>query len=154
MRILVIEDVEKQRKTLRETLLDHYGPAVQVDVASTEAEFYTWFDNMVTGPVPDIAIIDIMLPWTLPRSEDFTAGREPPRPPPDHPMNEAGFRCARRLRSSPLTENVPLIFYTAFPPDIVDKLMVEFPDAIHKRKDGDYPALFERIDEQLGKNRA
>lgn len=149
--ILIIEDMQPQRDQLQGNLVRDI-PGTRVEAVTTEEEFYEWLAKVVENdalPLPDIVVIDIMLPYRRLKMEDFGPN---PRPLPENaPTNQAGFRCARRLRDHPRTSKVPFIFLSAIPPDLIQAQLGEFPDVILQRKENDHRALIQQITKVLQK---
>jgi CheY-like chemotaxis protein len=145
MRILLIEDLEEQGLDL-EVGLKRMRADIVIERLDTEEAFEQWHratSASIAGSLPDIAIIDIMLPYRWPREEDYLPGAPPI--PTKGPIAEAGIRCAKLLRGHAKTKGVPAIFYTALPPDLLSKGLRKFPDIQHKRKDGNFEALLKLI---------
>ena len=106
MRILLVEDDIIQSDLICDALGQEFHGG-EVKLIKTEHEFRSWLDD-ITGRVPDIVIIDVMLRWTDP---------SPDQPPsPDDVREEghyrAGFRCRKLLSEHVATKDVPVILYT------------------------------------------
>jgi CheY-like chemotaxis protein len=160
IRILIVEDMGPTLLSLRDAIFRLFrsnqqfsGMTPVFDYAMTEEEFYKWQDSLVDNKkdaAPDIVVFDIILPYRRLRESDFGSK---PRPLPENPppMNEAGFRCAKKLREHPYTAQTPFIFYTALPSDLTQKGLEDFPDAVYKNKEENYSNLIESIEEILTK---
>jgi CheY-like chemotaxis protein len=73
----------------------------------SESDFRLAFDELTSKP-PQVAVIDVMLKWDIPRREE-----EKRRQPADaQPMHEAGLRCARMLLTNPATQRIAIILYS------------------------------------------
>lgn len=143
MKILFVEDMSAARSNLRDEVaafirshphLSNTPPSIEF--LTTEEEFYDWHQAVVEdrkAVLPRLVIFDIMMPFRRLRESDFGPN---PRPLPKIPlpMNEAGFRCARRMKDEPRTADVPFIFYTALPSDLIQKSLEQFPGVFHVTK--------------------
>lgn len=150
MRILIVEDIQKQVQTLENILpreLKRFGDLdeVIIQTVATEKEFYTWADAVESDanvPVPDVVIIDLMLPLRPLRVEDYFESDQESNEPELPPMDEAGFRCAERLEEAERTKSIPFLFYSAIAEDLISEILRgRFSHIRHKRKDGDYASL-------------
>lgn len=105
MQILLVEDIEIQASWLVDKLKARYPDCVLRHVR-TESEFRGLGEGLHLNP-PSLAIIDMMLRWCDPA---------PSMPPlSDDAKDEgrrAGLRCAKILRASPRSANVPIIITT------------------------------------------
>jgi CheY-like chemotaxis protein len=81
-----------------------------IETIRTEFEFRDAFTHRVL-PQPNVVILDVMLPWTVPGPNLI----EPPDEVRKGRHFRAGFRCFELLRSR---SQVPVIFYTGVSRDI------------------------------------
>lgn len=117
MRILLVEDDHLQSGPILERLTKEFPDAL-VTHLRTECDFRDEMPKLEMDP-PDVAIVDVMLPWTRPRAAMV------PMPPDvaDGGYAEGGLRCARLLKSRPTTARVKIIIYSMLDPtDLKDKV--------------------------------
>jgi CheY-like chemotaxis protein len=106
IRILVIED-EYEDYLMAKGLLEDEFPGVIVVRLATELKFRRWIAQLQM-PLPDLVILDNMLPWTVPAPELES--------PPEEVANagpwNAGLRCYELLRARPECSHIPVIILT------------------------------------------
>ena len=129
-KILLVEDDHLQANELRQSLESDLGAEVQT--MSTESEFVNGFESLAANP-PDFAILDRMLRWASP-------SRDMPEPPKDsREPEEAGLRCALRLRADSRTSKIHVILYSVLGDDGDTR---QFDSIV---KEGDFDNLIERM---------
>src|SRR5207249_2521937 len=105
MHILLLENDDLQVEQIEEDIKARFGLDVTVERIATEYEFRQWL-NSVGLSNPDIAILDVMVPWTDP------APVIPERPGEvlEQGHYRAGLRCANLLAQK--APRIPIILYT------------------------------------------
>ena len=106
MRILLVEDDHLQRAAARQALQTSLDAEIQI--MKTEFEFFDSFEATAANP-PSVVILDRMLRWVDPKP-NIPA-------PPDGARENAGLRCAQKLRNDPRTRSVRIIFYSVLERD-------------------------------------
>ena len=135
LRILLVEDDHLQRSYVKQALEDNLR--VAVDTLCCEKNFIENFETIAANP-PDLAVLDIMLMWSRPSKD------EKDLPGPDITPEQAGLRCAARLRDDPRTSGVKVLLYSVLPEhDIVDRGIA--PGAVMVVKEADCQNLFDAI---------
>jgi CheY-like chemotaxis protein len=106
MRILIVEDKYLDYMSARQVLEQEFVN-VTVDRLATELHFQRWLRDEA-APLPDLIILDNMLPWTEP-SPDM-------EPEPEElakaGRSNAGLRCYELLRADPGRSHIPVIMLT------------------------------------------
>jgi DNA-binding NarL/FixJ family response regulator len=129
MRILLVEDDPLDRERISETVRSALG-TVEIDVCSTEQQFRSELDRVLADGL-DLAIIDALLPWTLPGIELETA----PTEVTEGSFRRAGARCASLLASK--ADSIPIIVYSA-----AERLDIDLPrNVFYVPKDDDARTL-------------
>lgn len=105
--ILVVEDDPAQFNWIAECLLERF-PDIAVEKEDTELGFRRRVEQ---APPPHAAIVDVMLPWTVP-SRDVE-----PMPDESWTFMKAGFRCVEFMRSDPRWRDVPVLLYSVLKRD-------------------------------------
>src|SRR5687767_696280 len=105
MRILLLENDYLQAEQIEEDIKAHFGHDVTVERIATEYDFRQWLDA-VDRSNPDIAILDVMVPWADPAPKI----PEPPQEVVEKGHYRAGLRCANLLAQK--APQIPSILYT------------------------------------------
>src|SRR5438132_1486521 len=92
MRLLLLENDHLQAEQIEKDIKDRFGLDVTVERITTEYDFRQWLDA-VDRSHPDLAILDVMVPWADP------SPKIPPRPQEvvEQGHYRAGLRCANLL---------------------------------------------------------
>lgn len=140
MKILLVEDDYLQNEWISSNLQQEF-PDAEIELLSTESEFYSHINKIAAHP-PDVILIDVMLRWEDPS--------ENPKPEPDEVRQEgffrAGLRCERLLAKDARTGRIPVILYTMLESTDLAEALTDLPDNVtHMRKEPDLTPLFQRI---------
>lgn len=123
-RILVVEDDYQQAQWLLGDLKRKYKTAPELIM--TEHQFRKRLDKIEKEPPWDVAIIDIMLPWTEPHPE-----QEPmPEDIKKDGKYRAGFRCQTLLAEKQETKDLPVILYSMLDEKALHTELGDLPDHI------------------------
>lgn len=140
MLILLIEDLFDERLRIESALRSALGESVAFVSLDSCAAFEEWCDGIgveVEVGAPDVAVVDIMLPYT--KDYDVQA-------PAEYSMYSAGSRMATVLRES--FSAMPVVFHT-----VVDRLEFERSErseGIHVRKQESLSELVRAVKDALG----
>jgi CheY-like chemotaxis protein len=105
-KILCVEDNTLDFVQAKRELLCAF-PNAKVEQLTTERDFRRWLGD-VSVPLPDLIILDIMLPWT-----DASPEIEPPPEDVERSgRDDAGLRCYELLRAHPSRSHIPVILLT------------------------------------------
>jgi CheY-like chemotaxis protein len=104
LRIVLVED-DYQDRVKAESSLRKTIPELEVQCIDTESAFRNWLSQL-DGPLPDLVVFDVRLPWTRP-SPDME-----PAPADYEGAENAGLRCYELLRNRAGGQRIPVIFLT------------------------------------------
>jgi len=113
MNILLVEDDYRQAEQIIDLLKKNFSNIHLLPVIYTEYEFRQYIQENIGKSLPDIVLLDVMLPWT-------DADDEMPRVPDDVDKGgfyRAGIRCKDILRQTKATKTTPVILYSVLEMD-------------------------------------
>ncbi|MSQ48187.1 MAG: response regulator [Deltaproteobacteria bacterium] len=122
MKILLVEDDTLQAERIRELLEKRFR---HVDVIRDEREFCSRLDELVANP-PDVAVIDVMLPWGRYDPQHAL----PPREVQEGGYQRAGIRCVKRLLQREETRNITIIIYSMLEREDLTRELEELPPQV------------------------
>lgn len=138
MKILLLEDDYLQAESIENELHQKIRNA-EVVVLKTESEFYSYLDELAANSevkVPDVAILDVMVPWETP-TENMT------KPPPEirtEGSYRAGIRCVKKLLNRGETKGIKMILYSILEKEDIAQDLRSLPKGVTlvtKRQDLD-----------------
>lgn len=106
MNVLIVEDDYYQAQWIEQKILETFKDS-RCKIIRTEREFREFIAER-EGFDPDIIILDVILPWTMP---DQTVD-PPPREVKINGRRRAGMRCQQLLAADPETQRIPVVLYT------------------------------------------
>jgi CheY-like chemotaxis protein len=120
MRILIVED----NRSHADLLSDGLTKIRDADVVRlrSEREFREAWNTIEIEP-PDVALIDVMLRWDVPRLDPI------PRPEGGD-IYDAGIRCMRQMKESEKTAHVPIILYSVVSKPDLEHLIPKLPGGV------------------------
>ncbi len=105
MNILIVEDDYFQAEWIEQIVLKEFSGS-RTKILRTETEFRDFMRE--GGFKPDVIILDVILPWTVPGSK----AEPPPEEVRNNGRHRAGVRCWRHLAENPETRDIPVVLYT------------------------------------------
>jgi len=145
MRLVIVEDDHMQSEVMVEAVRNAFPSAEIMPPIQTERAFYAWLDT-VTEDLPDLFIIDIMLPWTT--TDDILG--DPEQSIPDQVRREgvytAGLRCQARLQQKVMTRHLPVLLYSVLEQDDLKPVLDQVPAHVYVlSKSSDTSPLIQEI---------
>jgi len=106
-KVLLVEDDPEQAQRVEKAIKVCFKD-VSVQRIRTEADFYQFADEIAADALPDLVILDVMLPWAS-AVPDFPA---PPEEVKRDGFFRAGLRCQRFLADNAKTRKIPVVLYS------------------------------------------
>ncbi len=116
-RVMIVDDSKEVREIVTFVLQCHGFEVVEASCGLQLQELLT----TESGELPDLIILDVMMP------------------------GEDGFHICRKLRTSPVTQHIPIMIITAHTEDIYQRISVDLGAASHMTKPFHPLELAERV---------